>query len=98
MSENVSIDRDSIFWHYPHYNQHPESFPGGVIRSGDWKLIEAYDPDRFMLFNLRSDPGESQNVIDGHQEIASTLKKRLNQWRRDVGADMMLPNPEFRHQ
>ena len=26
------LNRDAIYWHYPHYNQHPESFAGSVIR------------------------------------------------------------------
>jgi len=37
------IGRPAIYWHYPHYNRHPASFPSGVIRSGHWKLLENFE-------------------------------------------------------
>ncbi len=52
------IDRQSLFWHYPHYNQHPQSFPATVIRKGHWKLIEILDTGELELYNLALDVGE----------------------------------------
>jgi arylsulfatase A-like enzyme len=33
------LDREAIYWHYPHYGNQG-GFPGGAIRMGDWLLIE----------------------------------------------------------
>ncbi len=90
------LDRDAIFWHYPHYNQHPQSFPCGVIRSEDWKLIEAFETGEVSLFNLADDIGEKVDLADQKPEKASELRLRLQRWRSEVGADPMRPNKEYR--
>lgn len=87
-----TLDRDSIFWHYPHYNQHPENFPAGVIRKGDWKLIEKYDSGDLELYNLNSDIGETTNLASQESAKAQELFAELEQWRESVGADPMRPN------
>ena len=56
-----SLNRDALYWHYPHYaNQGGR--PGGVVRAGDMKLIESYENDRRELFDLKRDPGELRNL------------------------------------
>lgn len=89
------LDREALFWHYPHYNQHPQSFPAGVIREGDWKLIEEYETGKVMLFNLAEDIGEKTDVSKTHPARKTALHQKLKQWRATVGADPMLPNPEY---
>jgi arylsulfatase A-like enzyme len=56
-----------------------------AVRSGDWKLI--FDDQRPMLFNVRTDVGERNNVIGMHPEIAQRLKPLLERWQRDVDAE-----------
>ena len=56
-----------------------------AVRSGDWKLI--FDEQRPMLFNLRTDVGERNNVIGLHPEIAQRLRPLLEQWQQDVDAE-----------
>ncbi len=90
-----SIDRDAIYWHYPHYNQHPSSFPSGVIRAGDWKLIEAYETGELSLYNLSDDIGETTDLSKKFSEKTAELHARLNGWRAEVGADPMKRNPEY---
>ena len=90
-----SLNRDSIFWHYPHYNQHPQSFPVGVIRKGEWKLIERYDDGGLELYNLADDIGEQNNLAAIHPGLAQNLLAELRAWRVDVGADPMRPNPLY---
>ena len=34
-----SLARGPLFWHYPHYGNQGGA-PGGVVRDGDWKLID----------------------------------------------------------
>ena len=90
-----SLDRDAIYWHYPHYNQHPSSFPSGVIRAGDWKLIESLETGELSLFNLANDMGETTELSTEEPAKLAELHGMLKAWRSDVGADPMRTNPEY---
>lgn len=85
----------SLFWHYPHYNEHPSSVPSSVIRNGKWKLIESFDPESIELYNLQADLSETQNLAENETEITRKLLSELTAWRQQVGAEMMLPNPDY---
>ena len=89
------LGREALYWHYPHYNQHPQSFPSGVIRAGDWKLIENFETGQAALYNLADDIGETNDLSQREPAKAAELLGRLNAWRDDVGADPTKPNPEY---
>jgi arylsulfatase A len=86
------MNRDAIFWHYPHYHH---STPAGAIRTGNWKLIEFFEEDKVELYNLEGDVGEKNNRTAKMPEKARQLRRRLAAWRRSVGAEMPVPNPDF---
>jgi len=90
-----TLDRDALFWHYPHYNRHPQSFPSGVIREGDWKLIEAFETGEISLYNLARDIGETTDLSADEPDRVAALMRKLNAWRDEVGADPMKPNPAY---
>jgi arylsulfatase A-like enzyme len=56
-----------------------------AVRSGDWKLI--YDGSRPLLFNVRTDVSERNDVISEHVEIARRLGPLLAAWQEDVDAE-----------
>lgn len=87
--------RDALYWHYPHYSNQGGK-PGGAVRSGDWKLIEFYEDGRWELYNLKDDPGERHDLAALEPKRAQQLAAKLDAWRRSVGAQMMLPNPDFK--
>ena len=89
------LERDAIYWHFPHYNGNAGAKPGAVIRSGDWKLIEFYETGRRELFNLAKDMRESNNLIEQNADIANDLHAKLVAWRESVGAKMPMPNPDY---
>jgi arylsulfatase A-like enzyme len=89
------LDREAIYWHYPHYNQHPQSFPSGVIRAGDWKLMEAFETGELTLYNLASDIGETNELSAEEPAKVAELQAKMTAWRETVGADPMRSNPEF---
>lgn len=89
------LNRQSLFWHFPHYNEHPSSVPSSVIRKGPWKLIETFDPAGFELYNLAEDLGEANNLVESNTEKLVELRMELDAWRAEVGAEMMRPNPDF---
>lgn len=90
-----NLSREAIYWHYPHYNQHPQSFPSDVVRAGKWKLIENLESGEQQLFNLAEDIGEQKNLAASHPVKAAELAEKLESWRAEVGADPMLPNPQY---
>jgi len=83
-----------LFWHYPHYSNQGIQ-PGGAIRDGDDKLIEFYETGRLELFNLKTDPGESNNLSESQPEKTKALAAKLREWRRSVDAQEMRPNPDY---
>lgn len=95
ISGSGSLARPALFWHYPHYSDHPNTFPASVIRKGPWKLIESFDPEGVELYNLAEDIGESRNLASEQKALAGELRRELDAWRREVDADMMRPNPDY---
>jgi arylsulfatase A-like enzyme len=96
LSDNATtLGREALFWHYPHYNDHPSSVPASVIRRGPWKLIETFDPEGVALYNLAEDLSETRNLATARTDLVKELRGRLDSWRRDVGAEMMRPNPDY---
>lgn len=92
LSGEGKLDRDGIYWHYPHYHH---TTPAGAVRSGDWKLIEYFDDGRTELYDLKNDLGESTNLVDQHPEKARELLEQLQNWRKQVGAKMPTSNPDY---
>jgi arylsulfatase A-like enzyme len=88
------LDR-SLFWHFPHYNDHPSSVPSSVIRKGPWKLIETFDPEGIELYNLADDLSEIKNVAGTESAKVNELLRELDTWRKRVGAELMHPNPDY---
>ena len=90
-----SLPNRALFWHFPHYNDHPSSVPSSVIRKGPWKLIETFDPQGIELYNLEADLSETMNVADTETAKRNELLRELQVWRKEVGAELMKPNPDY---
>lgn len=92
-----SIERDTLFWHYPHH-QHYQlggAMPYGAIRAGDYKLIEFFNDMHVELYNVREDIGEQHDLAAAQPERVEELRSRLHAWRKQVDAQMPTPNPNF---
>jgi len=85
------LERDALFFHYPHY--YATTSPVGAIRSGPWKLLEYFEDGRTELYNLNDDPSEATDLAPNMPAKVRDLRERLDRWRRDVGAQMLEPNP-----
>ncbi|HTU90149.1 MAG TPA: sulfatase-like hydrolase/transferase [Gemmataceae bacterium] len=83
-----------LFWHYPHYSNQGGK-PGAAVRAGDYKLIEFYEDGRLELYDLKKDISEAHNLIMDKPVKAKELSAKLAAWRKDVGAKMMKPNPDY---
>jgi len=92
-----SLEREAIFWHYPHYGNQGGT-PGSAIRIGDHKLIHFYEDDRLEMYNLNEDLSESHNLVGQMPGLAADLKMRLEAWCESIEAKIPQPNPTFEQQ
>ena len=53
------------------------------MRDDAWKLIYVQDYG-YALYNLETDLGESSNVIETHPDRAQSMKRRLNEWKKQM--------------
>ncbi len=83
-----------LFWHYPHYGNQGGA-PHGAIRDGDWKLIEWYEDGALELYNIPQDISEQHNLAAKNPGQVKELHAKLVAWRKEVGAVMPTPNPDF---
>lgn len=90
----TSLDRDALYWHYPHYSDQG-GVPSGAIREGNWKLLESYEDGNLELYNLDLDPGEQYNFASSFDDKAAELQRKLQTWRESVNALMPHPNPDY---
>jgi len=92
--EGGSLDRDAIFWHYPHYGNQGCT-PAAAVRAGDWKLIEFFEDDHVELYHLGEDVREALDLSAHRPEKTEELRDRLHEWQADVGARFPEENPEY---
>lgn len=82
---NDQIEREELFWHYPHY--HGSAWkPGSALRKDNWKLIHFYETGTSELYNLETDPGETKNLATSHPDKAESLQQVLMQHLKETGA------------
>jgi arylsulfatase A-like enzyme len=96
--KNKTVPSPNRFWHWPHYRRAfggLHASPSSAIRSGDWKLIHFYETGHHELYNLADDPGETNDLSQTHSRVAGKLAIELETWKREVGAQLPIPNPEF---
>ena len=84
------LDRDAIYWHFPHYRHNPG--PYSIIREGDWKLIKFYEGP-MELFDLKNDLGERKNLASAMPEKVRALEGQLLAHLESIGAKMPKLNP-----
>lgn len=95
-----SFDRGPLFCHFPHAMGIISPYPASWVREGDWKLIRLYNAnddrsDRFELYNLRDDLGETRDLSAQQPERVRSLRAKLDGFLRDTGAVLPKPNPAY---
>lgn len=94
LTENKTLGRDELFWHFPHY--HGSAWkPGSALRKDNWKLVVHYENNLTELFNLADDPGETTDIANENQEKVTELKKLLDKKLKESGAQFPTPNPDY---
>ena len=82
------LDRDALYWHYPHNRPDVKYYMGSTILQGEWKFYEGHGTIQDALFNLKDDPMETTNLMVQNPELAERLRGKLNRWLEKVSAKM----------
>lgn len=90
-----TLDRQAVYWHYPHYHSSGHK-PAGAVHAGDYKLIEFYEDRRIELYNLKKDIAEQHDLAAQMPEKADHLRQMLHNWLKSVNAQMTEPNPQYK--
>jgi arylsulfatase A-like enzyme len=88
LNRSAPLKRKAIYFHYPNYAWHGSNRLAGVIREGDYKLIEFYDDDSVELYNLAKDLSEKRDLSGQMPRKAAKLKRKLDKWLVESGAIM----------
>ncbi len=87
--EGEELERDALFWHYPHNRPDVKYYMGSsILLEGEWKLYLGHGTIPDALFNIQEDPMEKRNLLSTNPELAEQLRKRLQQWMAKVDAKM----------
>lgn len=93
--------REAIFQYFPHNPGVPDWLPPAVsVHRGDWKLIRIFHggekgAHRHLLFNLRDDLGEKNNLAAQKPELVNELDALIARFLTDTKAVVPIPNPAF---
>lgn len=95
-----AIERDTIYFHMPHYIPKPKHMSASAVRQGDYKLIRVYDTDgdkpfKHELYNLKDDIGETNNLASEMPDKVTVLDAMIAQHLRDTDTPVPPPNPAF---
>ena len=64
-----------------------------AVRGGDWKAIRPKLGEKLELYNLKSDPGEKENVAEKNPEIVAQMETFLKRERTESPQWPMRPPP-----
>jgi arylsulfatase A-like enzyme len=70
----------TLFWRTTAGNRNQRA-----VRSGDWKLL--VDGNHVMLYNVRADIGERNDLAGQRQDVARRLRPLIAEWEKDVNAE-----------
>ena len=94
MKNTGKLDRDALYWHYPHYHG-GGSTPHSAIRSGDYRLVHFYEDNHDELYKLTDNASESPNIAAQEPARTKSLRERLESWLKSVDAQLPTPNPNY---
>jgi arylsulfatase A len=88
-----NIQPRELYWHYPHY--HPGgATPYSAVLSEGLRLVHFHEDERVELYDLAADPGEKNDLAPTRLAARESLKKKLEVWLKQTGAQMPAPNPK----
>jgi hypothetical protein len=95
------LDGKTVFQYFPHDPGVPDWLPPAVsVHRGDWKLIRIFQggekgAHRHLLFNLRDDLSEKEDLAVRKPELVSELDALIEKFLADTKAVVPVVNPAF---
>ncbi|MDP7304697.1 MAG: sulfatase, partial [Pirellulaceae bacterium] len=89
----VKRPREEMVFHFPHYQS--GDGPHSALFLGNYKLMKFYETDRLALFDIASDISERNDLSDQQPQKVTALDKLLQQYLREIDAQMAVPNPQY---
>ena len=80
------LDREALYFHFPHDHSVNSMGASAAIRVGDYKLVERFSDMSVELFDLEKDIGEQTDLSKEKPKKAEKLREMLHAWRTDTGA------------
>ncbi|MCC9658262.1 sulfatase [Rhodopirellula halodulae] len=105
LTQESGIADRALYWHFPAYLQSYaridgqrdplyRSRPCSIIRDGRYKLHEYFEDGGLELYDLVSDPGETNNLAIENPLKTRLLHSKLVAWRKQTSAPVPTePNP-----
>ncbi|MEQ1853957.1 MAG: sulfatase-like hydrolase/transferase, partial [Chthoniobacteraceae bacterium] len=96
-----TLARDAVFQYFPHDPGVPDWLPPAVsVHRGEWKLIRIFHggedgAHRHLLFNLRDDPGEKNNLAAQQPALVRELDALIGRFLAETKAVVPIANPKF---
>jgi arylsulfatase A-like enzyme len=74
--------------------------PNASVFSKNWKLIRVFyngndGAHSYRLYNLKTDPGETNNLAGQYPEMVKTLDQKIGKFLQSRGVVTPVPNPNF---
>ncbi len=93
--------REYAFCYFPYYVDATGNIAGVWARRGDYKLIRFFGDnpdysDRFELYNLKQDIGETKNLAGEMPDRVKGLNELIDQHLEEIHAPIPRPNPAYR--
>jgi len=92
LGETINAQPRNLFFQW-HRGDEPELHRACAVRSEQFKLVQPAGVNTrptndapFMLFDMRVDPFERNNISADHPEIVSRLRREYEKWFKDVSS------------
>ncbi len=87
-----ALKREPIFFHFPGYLEAGKkgwrTTPCGMMRAGDFTLLEFFEDGRLELYDVKTDLGQTKNLVKTNPDMTRDLHAKMVTWRRDINAAM----------
>lgn len=85
--EELFHRREPFYWHYPHQwvgdlGAGPGIEPFTSVRDGDWKALYFYSDQRWELYHLGDDIGETENLAASESQVLMQLGLAMLDWMK----------------
>ena len=86
LGEEEAVDRDAIYWHYPHGRQE------AAVRQGQYKLLHRFDRGSVELYDLHADIGERMDLSKEKNGVAERFFRTSVEMSRCLLVESNLPS------